>query len=202
MRTIFCFLIGNSLSRIDGIILVLLFGFNIYVSFRKKKREPKPKNLRKPVDKRAKTKYIMIFIFSLVVLLISSKYAVQFASAVSLEINLPEIIIGLFFISFATTLPEFIFGINAIILKHPQMSIGDQTGTIFANICFILGVVSIISPISIPSSAFLIPAGFLLFSSLIFVFFSRSGKKLGIKEGIFLIALYFVFAALQLFLEI
>jgi cation:H+ antiporter len=190
------YLIGNSLSRIDGVILVSLFTINTYLLMKKRKKYPS--KIRRPINhEEKKFNAILIFIISMITLFISSKYIVKYAENISLALELPEIFIGLFLISIATTLPELIFGINAVILKHSEMAIGDQTGTVFTNTCLILGIVAIIHPIRVELIPFLISGAFLLLSGLIFVAFIKSGKRLDIYEGISLIGLYLFFAVLQ-----
>jgi len=191
------YLIGNSLSRIDGVILVSLFSLNAYRIFRK--RERYPAKFENSSNRYKGILYTAIFIFSLIVLFLSSNYAVKYAELIAIDLNFPEIIIGIFLVSIATTLPELIFGINAVRAKHPEMAIGDQTGTIFTNIALILGIVSIISPITVSYVPFLISTSFMLLSAFLFVTFVQSNRRLDLTEGISLILLYVFFVLLQFF---
>jgi cation:H+ antiporter len=193
---IILYLIGNSLSRIDGIILLCLFLTHTLLIMKKRKRYYKKSNNSEKYQQK-RLLYVLVFMISLIVLFVSSKYVVQYSSSIALDLNLPEIFIGLFLISIATTLPELVFGINAVILKHPEMSIGDQAGTIFTNTCLILGIVALIHPITVSFNPFLISGAFMLISAFIFVAFVKSGKKLDIYEGISLIGLYFFFVIIQ-----
>jgi cation:H+ antiporter len=190
------YLIGNSLSRIDGVILITLFLVHTYLLIKKRKKYSAKLNHQKN-HQQDRIFPILIFILSLIVLFISSKYIVQYSHGLALDLNLPEIFIGIFLISIATTLPELIFGINAVLLNHREMSIGDQTGTIFTNTCLILGIVAIIHPITVALNPFLISGAFMFISAVIFVAFIKSGKQLDIYEGISLIGLYFFFVILQ-----
>lgn len=191
------YLIGNSLSRIDGVILLGLFFFHTYLLIKKRKKYSAKLNNKQKNNKQNRIFPILIFIVSLIVLFIASKYIVQYSHNLALDLNLPEIFIGIFLISIATTLPELIFGVNAVLLNHEEMSIGDQTGTIFTNTCLILGIVAIIHPITVALNPFLISGVFMLISAFIFVAFIKSGKRLDVYEGISLIGLYFFFVILQ-----
>jgi cation:H+ antiporter len=197
---IILYLIGNSLSRIDGIILLSLFAINTFLLIKKREKYSKKLNHHKRYHKK-KLIYILIFIISLLTLFISSHYIVKYANFISLDLRLPEIFIGLFLLSIATTLPELIFGVNAVIQKHSVMSIGDQTGTIFTNTCLVLGIVAIIHPIQTALFPFLISGFFMLISAFIFVTFIQSGRKLDNYEGLSLIGLYIFFVFLQFFLK-
>jgi cation:H+ antiporter len=102
--------------------------------------------------------------------------------------------------SIATTLPELIFGINAILMKHREMSIGDQIGTVFTNMTLILGLVVIIHPITTSFLPFLLSCIFLLISSIVIIYFIKNDQKLDIKEGIFLLIIYMLFISIEILL--
>ncbi len=194
------FLIGNSLSRIDGIILLGFFGFNM-VRMLKKKRRYSVKVEKNGIKRKEAISTTIVFMLSLAILFFASKYAVKYASAIALDLQLPQIIIGLFLLSIATTLPELIFGIRAIKLGHKEMAIGDQTGTVLANIALILGIVAIINPITASIMPFLISAIFLFIVSFIFITFIKSENKLNIWEGVSLILIYIFFIIIEFFVK-
>ena len=197
---IILYLIGNSLSQIDGIILVSLFCINIFMVFNKNKKHLKKINQKNIKDIKEKKSILpwIIFAISVLVLFFSSKFAVLYAKNIALDLALSQILIGLFLISIITTLPELIFGISAVLLKHSDMSLGDQIGSVFANICLVLGIVAIIHPIKTEFTSFLISSIFLILAGLLFIFFIKSGKKLTIKKGICLIIFYLIFVIVEI----
>ncbi|MFH1501264.1 MAG: sodium:calcium antiporter [archaeon] len=194
------FFIGRSLSRFDGLILVALFGFNLFRMLRKRKNYP-----AKFVDGRIKRWEIifntLLFVFALAVLFVSSHFATQYATLIAIDLDLPQIIVGLFLISIATTLPELVFGIEAIMMGHKSMVIGDQTGTVFTNICLVLGLAAIIHPITAEYFSFLVAGIFMFISAFMFTAFVQSGKRLDILEGLGLVMLYVAFAIIEFFVK-
>lgn len=194
---IILFLIGNSLSRIDGIILLSVFFFNVYIVYKENRKTGITK--RHGITKKHFIKNIIIFIIGGIILFISANYVVKYAKLIAIDFNSPEVLIGIFLVSFATTLPELIFGIQAIIMKHGTMSIGDQIGIIFENITLILAIVAIIHPIEIALNLFLLPAISLLITGILFAKMQKSHNKLSILEGIILIGIYIIFSILILF---
>ncbi len=194
------YFIGNQLSRIDGIILLTFFILNTYRIMKKKKRYSAKINHKK-ISHSQGLASMAVLIFSIIILLFSSRYIVKYSHLIALDFGVPEIIIGLFLISIATTLPELIFGINAVRLGHKEMAIGDQSGTVFSNITLILGVVAVIHPITSQLLPFVISGAFLVLASSIFVTFIKSGRKLDIYEGVSLIILYLTFIVIQFFLR-
>lgn len=190
------YLIGNSLSRIDGIILLSIFIINLFITLEKRKK------YKKKLKENKKREYniilnILIFLIALVVLFFSAIYAVKYASLLASDFNLPKIIVGLFFVSIATTLPEFILGIEAALMHHSKMGIGDLTGGVFMNITLVIGLVAIISPITAEFSPFLISILFLAVAALLLSYFMKTKNELCIKEGIFLILIYVAYVIFE-----
>ncbi len=188
-------LIGNKLSRIDGAILVISFLFYIKWIFKKKKVFSK-----KIFDKITKLNALLsvaIFIFSLFLLFYSAKNVVDYAVIIAEYLNLPKIFIGLFLISFGTTLPELIASSNAAITGHKGITLGNIIGSVIFNSSIVLGVSSLINPIEAEFSVFLSSSVFMLFAAFLFVIFLESGKKLTWKEGIALILFYILFLILE-----
>jgi len=192
------YLIGNSLSRLDGAILILLFLVNGYNMVKKRKNYKVGFN-KEQISRQKIILYSFIFIFSLIVLFISSMQIVKYSHLIATDMGVPEILIGIFLVSIATTLPELIFGINAVLMKHSEMAIGDQSGTVFVNITLVLGIVALISPITSAFLPFIISGVFMVLSMVVFLAFIHSGRRIDLVEGISLVILYISFVLIQLF---
>jgi Ca2+/Na+ antiporter len=134
-------------------------------------------------------------------LFISSNFVVTYATEVANELNFPKILIGLFLLSIATTLPELTFGISASNLRHKEMAIGDQIGSVVTNTALILGIVALIHPITADFMPFLTSAIFMFVSAFIFVTFLRTGKRLERFEAVSLILLYVLFIVIEIFIR-
>ncbi len=193
------FLIGNSISKIDGMILLAAFIFYSSRLLKRTKKFEKEYETKKKIKRIEGIIYSFVFIASLVLLFLSADKIIKYASIISLELALSPILIGLFLISFGTTLPELVFGTRAIMLRHPSMTIGNQIGTIIVNSTLVLGVSAIIYPISAQFQLFLISASFMVLVAFLFAAFINSGKKIDITEGISLILLYIFFLMLEIY---
>lgn len=189
------FLIGKSLSRLDGLILIILFLLNSLWMMKKTKQQKE--EISKEEIKENKFIPILIFVISLAILLISSNYIVKNSETLAAGIGLSPLIIGLFFISLITILPELVFGIDSILMKHKSMSIGDQIGAVFTHATLILGIVAVIHPFTVPIIPFIVSCLFLFVATFFFSIFLRSDKKLDIFEGLSLIIIYIVFVVVQ-----
>jgi len=98
-------------------------------------------------------------------------------------------------------LPELTFGITASNLKHKEMAIGNQIGSVITNIGLILGIVALIYPIKAEFMLFFIASTFMFISAFIFIVFIKTGKKLRKIEGISLILLYVLFIIIELLIR-
>ena len=114
------------------------------------------------------------------------------------QINLPFIFAGIFIVSVGTALPELVFGVKAVLLKHKEMVLGNYMGTVVFNSAFILGLVGLISPFKIQNLAsYKVTIIFVLISSLFFTVFALTKNKISRNEGIILILIYGAFLASQ-----
>jgi cation:H+ antiporter len=193
-------LIGNTLSRVDGIILITIFLIYYYSLIKKRKKfRKKVKNKIKRLDAILTT---VFFILGLIILFISADFVVKYATLISIELFLPPIIIGLFLIAIGTSLPELAFGMKAATSGHSEMALGDFMGAVIANSTLVLGVTSLIYPIQlITFSQFLLSAIFMVIVTFIFFIFIRTHDKLDMKEGVILILIYIVFIIIELMLK-
>lgn len=191
--------LGQKISRGDGLLLLLFF--SIYLVRMIKKRKYYPKKYENKVPRKQIVFNVFLFVFCLVILFLSAHYAVVYGKALSLDLALPPIIIGLFLIAFATSLPELVFETSAILKGHSEMALGDLIGSVIANSSLVLGVTALIYPISADFFLALTSGIFMLIVCFIFAAFVKSGDRFSWKEGVSLILFYIFFIVLEFFLN-
>ncbi|MGI6360453.1 MAG: sodium:calcium antiporter [Acholeplasmatales bacterium] len=112
------------------------------------------------------------------------------ARKIALALGMSEWLVGLTIVSIGTSLPELVTSVIAAIKKENDIAVGNVVGSNIFNIFFVLGLSSLISPISFPKDV-LYDLIFLIVGSLIllaFVFFRKG--KLGRIEGGLLTLMY------------
>ena len=187
--------LGNKLSRIDGIILILSFLlFNWHVYHHKREFRHTQQN---HISKISAISSPIIFIISLFALFVSAHFVVQYGTKIAIGLNLPNIMIGLFLVSLGTTLPELAFELRAVKSKHPELAFGDLIGSIVTNSSLILGLEAIINPITANFYVFLTSAVFMIIICFLFAAFVN-GTKISVMQGVSLILLYVFFVILEL----
>jgi cation:H+ antiporter len=68
------------------------------------------------------------------------------ASALALAMRIPQIIVGLTIVSYGTSMPEAVVGIEAAHSGHGIIALGNVIGSNIANIGLILGLAAIVRP--------------------------------------------------------
>ncbi len=115
------------------------------------------------------------------------------------EFNLPLGLLGMFVVAIGTCLPETFFSLHAARKGQDWMILGNQMGNVAITSTFILGIVSLISPIKIYDfSPFAIARIFLIIAAISFFFFLKTGQKITKREGLFLIGIYIAFLIVEI----
>jgi cation:H+ antiporter len=154
------------------------------------------------VHKKEMGNQILITLISLVVLMISANYVVLFATNLSVDLNLPAILIGVIILSLGTSLPELVLNARATMSHHPEIAVGDTLGSVITNSTLVLGVTALIHPIETDVFFFFTSAFFLVIISFVFITFGESENGFSWKEGLSLIMLYVFFIVIQTYITL
>ncbi len=190
---------GNELSRLDGFVLVTVFIAYTYYLLKKKTKPQEDKN-NAIMGFFEFFNNILLFMVSLAILFGSSYFVVKYAELLSIDLGIPEILIGLFLIALGTSLPELIFETRAVLNKKGEMSLGDSMGSVICNSTLVLGVTALIYPITDGITIFITSSIYLLFIIIMFILFIRN-KNLSWKKALFLLLFYIGFLIMEFFLK-
>ncbi len=191
--------VGGAISRFDGAILIV--AFFIYARKVYIERKGFKKQYGNKISRWSVLTSVVVFLFSLIALFISANAVVNSAGMMALGLAIPPIIIGLFLIAIGTSLPELVVGTTAALKGHDQISIGNIIGSVIANSTLILGVTSLIYPITSNFLLFITSGVYMILTAFIFATFIRSGEKVDWEEGISLVLLYAFFIILEIFIK-
>ena len=185
-----------TLSRIDGIILLIVFFFyarhllkeKVYAALNNVNQN------QNAVTFKLFIKDVFLFIFGIILLFASSWAVVFSASQIASQLALPLFVVGIFLLAFGTTLPETVFGLRSILTKHEDMALGNVLGSVAVNSTFILGIVSLIHPIQVQDApSFLYASLFMIFAFLLLIFLIRTRERLTMSHGLLLMFFYVIF---------
>ncbi len=183
------FVMGNDISRIDGIILFTTFiAFLIYIlKFMKKKNsffEKKEKPKWKIVPS------IIFAIIGLCAIFIGSDIAVDNCSDLAHKIGISEKLITMVVLVIGTSSPELALAISSAKKNEFDIILGNIIGTNIFNIGFVLGLPVIIFG-SVASIDFgLIDMVLMVLAGAIVYTFAKDDKIITKKEGIIMLAVF------------
>jgi cation:H+ antiporter len=92
---------------------------------------------------------IIYVLASLVILYFGALWLVKGSSALALRAGISPLVAGLTVVAFGTSSPELVVSINATLSDHGNIAIGNVIGSNLFNICIILGISALISPLKI-----------------------------------------------------
>ena len=149
MLLVFNFLTGGepTISRIDGLVLLAVFGLFMYISLRGGKKDETVESSEVITNKQ------LLFgigklIVGLVALIFASKFFLDNAIAVAHKWGVKDSFIAITLVACGTSLPELAASLAAAAKKNTQMALGNVIGSNIFNLSLILGVASQITPLT------------------------------------------------------
>lgn len=185
-------------GRVDGLILVGVF--IIYILQMIKQEHSFRKKLEN-VGRREAFFWIVVSVVSVILLIVSAEFVVEFATRLSIDLMLPKILIGLFIISLGTSLPELIFEAKAVLARHEELALGDLLGSVITNSTLVLGVTALIYPVTADMLLFFSSALFMVLIAFLFMTFAESEAGISWKEGVSLILFYVFFIIMESYIK-
>lgn len=125
-----------------------------------------------------------------------SELLVKGATALAIDFGVTERVIGVTVVSIGTSIPELAASIIAVLKKEKAISLGNLIGSNIFNILAVLGLTSIITPISVIDDKILSHDIFWMLGISILILplvFFPKGLRLNWKDGILLLICYIVF---------
>lgn len=191
------YLVGNDIfssgegviSRLDGVILLAFFCWFLWYVARQLKNDPAEAEIL--TKKYPGWLMALMIVGGLAALVAGGRLVVTSAVDMARAIGISEKIIGLTIVAAGTSLPELATSVVAAIKKNNDIAVGNIVGSNIFNIFLILGVSSVINPVSFSTvfnaDLLLLTIGTLL---LFFAMFTGRKHKLDRWEAILLLVIY------------
>jgi len=182
---------GFVIGTIDGVILLVLFGYYMRRTMGDAKRERDLFERKKGVSVKMS---LFLVVLGIIGIGIGGQLLVDNGREIALHIGIPEIVIGLTLMAFGTSLPEFAAGVIAALKKKPDIAIGNVLGSNIFNVLLVGGAAAVVRPIAaISQNTMFIEIPFMIFVSVLLLVFMKSGNKITRREGVVFVILYAVF---------
>ena len=143
------FALDYEILRWEGtLLLLLLLGYNSWI-IREGKRDFEPEESHETPNKTELFRGVIVLILSLAGLIVGADLLVDGAVFIARAAGVEERIIAVTVIAFGTSVPELATSLIAIRKNEIGISLGNLIGSNVFNVLGIIGVTSILSPLSV-----------------------------------------------------
>lgn len=135
-------------------------------------------------------------VLGLVFLAFGGESLVKGSVSLALRLKISTLVVGMTVVSFATSAPELLVSLDAVLGGHPDISLGNVIGSNIANIGLVLGFTAIIYPLNINNDTYRTNYPMLLGVSLAFVLLIYHFHAIQFSMGVFFVISLLVFCLL------
>lgn len=185
------------ITRLGGIILLVLFIWFLTNTFRHAKEHPEEaENEAKPLG----IGLALLFLFAgLAGLVVGGEMIVKSAVQIATNLGVSEAVIGLTVVALGTSLPELATSAMAAFKHNSDIALGNVIGSNIFNVFFVLGMSAVVRPLP-AYTGIQLDAWTAVIGSLLVWIFVMSNKKRQIKRwgGAVLLLVYAAFLTYRL----
>ncbi len=189
------FIRDRVLSRVDGCLLLAIFGYFLFQMIRNTLASraaggtPSVEEVSKPQNP---VKSVIFIAGGLSAIVWGGDLVVNNASLIAASFGLSETLIGLTVVAFGTSLPELVTSVVASKKGENSLALGNVIGSNIFNILMVLALSAAISPMKVdPLSVF--DAVFLIVSSCLVWYFAKTKGVISRAEGVMMLLLYGIY---------
>lgn len=185
-------ILNQSISRIDGLILIGVFAVILALQIRQGLKE---KTVAEEDDEKVSTAKSWMWLgIGLVLLVCSSKLLVYGATEIAKSLGVSDLVIGLTVVAVGTSLPELASSIIAARKGDTALALGNVIGSNLFNTLLVVGIPSVICPMKLDSMVLLRDFPVMAFLTLLLFplgfRLKKSEGRVGRVAGGFLFAVY------------
>ncbi len=190
---------SNILGRMEGIVLLVLFGGYIFLMIRSALKARNGEHLKPGSEEEAVvTQSVLASVISIIggacAIALGGDWVVDSASTLARAFGMTETLVGLTIVAVGTSLPELVTSIVAARKNEVEMALGNAIGSNIFNILMVIGIAGAISPITfIQNNIFDIVV--LMVCTIVVWLMVFKTKRLTRSKGIFMVLVYVAYMA-------
>ena len=185
----------HDLSRLDGIILLIMFAYFMEKTVRsalKDRAAGTDDDDEEEIKVLSPLLSVVYIIGGMAAIVIGGNLVVDNASLIAASFGLSETLIGLTVVAFGTSLPELVTSMVASKKGENGLALGNVIGSNLFNILFVLATSTTISPMKVDVlSTF--DAIFLIAVSALIWLMAKKDYQIGRMRGVIMVALYLAY---------
>jgi cation:H+ antiporter len=136
---------------------------------------------------------VMLILVGLGLLVVGAKLMIDSGVVIARQFGISEIVIGIALVAIGTSLPELATSLVSALRGESDISVGNIIGSNLFNIMCVVGLVAIVSPLSVDRELLYFELPIMLVFSLVLFPFMRTGFVLSRLEGGLLLLGYGLF---------
>lgn len=137
---------GRGISRLGGILLLLLFCIFLYNTFRHAKDHPEDAGAEQ-IQPMSTGKAILLMLVGIAGLVIGGELIVKSAVDLATRCGVSEAVIGLTVVALGTSLPELATSVMAAFKHNCDIALGNVIGSNIFNVFFVLAMSATVRPL-------------------------------------------------------
>ncbi len=142
---------------------------------------------------------IIIGIIGIVMIYIGARYLVESAISISEYFNVGSGFVGLTIMALGTTMPELTVTIISARKKLAGIMVGNIFGSNIFNTLFIIGVSSLITPLTVTNFNLFFALPYLILMTGVLLMFIKDDWRIKMMEGLIMLIMYIIFISFTLF---
>jgi cation:H+ antiporter len=185
----------GELSRYDGMALIAVYlSYVVFVWI----KEAKAGKMKKDVKLRFIWKDALIFLLALFALFLSSRWLVFSSITAANLLKIPTFLMAIIVLGIASSLPDLLVGIRAILAGDVGIGVGNSLGSIIVKAIFFFGLLSVIRPLPVDLNGLAVTIGATLLS-LSFILYLSERQEMDWKHGLMLLFIYISYILAETF---
>lgn len=187
------------LTELFGLLgLLIFFGYIFYLYRAKEGADESLKEISEEVKKSTGLKYsviieVFLVVGGLIALFFGSKVFLKGALDIGYLLEVPELFVGLTLTAVGTSLPEIAATVSAARRGQGDIIMGNVIGSNLANLCFVMAVTSIFTPIPVPRLALIRDFPVMVISGVLLLLLVQKKTPISRFQGAALILFYFIY---------
>lgn len=196
------FALDNQIQRWEGIVLfIILLAFIIWL-VRNSRKQNKADNETKVIEvekPKAISTTLLILLAGLVALYFGAEWLLKGAVGLAESYGMGKHLIAVTIVAFGTSVPELVTSGVAAYRKETDISVGNLIGSNIFNIMAVIGITSMVKPISVSDQVVSSDIFWMLGIAVALLPMMIIGKKLGKFKGVMLLTSYLVYIGILIY---
>lgn len=182
--------LDGRVSRIDGLILTVTYTPYLLATIRDAREQRRgSRDARSPLAARD----ALLFLVGLVCIGFGADLIVRNGTVVARQLGMSDLMIGITFFAFGTSLPELAISLGAILKRQADVTLGETYASNIFTGMVVVGVIAMIRPLNVEPLVTQLDLPLLILAGVLLQVFITSGRKFVRSEALCMIGLYILF---------